>query len=158
MAWREYFFFLPLNIWVGCVTAFLAALLDVARQNLAWRDKLMVIALGVGMAGGLIEWFLLKSAPLTCFTTGLIIGRSADSFMKSIDETMPAFSRDVVQDVQGIVRTKLSKFNDFRQPENTPEPIDETESESEITEETPPATQNLLPKSSKPRKRRRKRR
>lgn len=136
MQWNNLVFLLPVNIWVGCATALLAAFFDVARQEISVRDKVMIVLLAVGMTGGVVEWFLLQSAPLTCFTTGLIAGRSADSFMKSIDETMPTFSRDVVADVQQIIRNRLkSKANDFRQPENTKNV--ENEAVEEIIEESP---------------------
>ncbi len=119
---NQFLIILPLNIWVGCGAAFFSALLEISRHKLIWKDSLMVIFLSVGLTGAFIEWFLLASAPLSCFAVGLIAGRSADSFLQSIDDTMPDFSKNIVKDVQLLIRNLIAKRFGFSLPKTEENP------------------------------------
>lgn len=98
----------PLNLWVGCMAAFLSAIWEVWRHQLALKDGVMIVALAVATTGAVIEFFAI-SLVWVCLLWGLIVGRGADSLLQSIDATMPDFSDNLVRDVQFYVRKIIAK-------------------------------------------------
>lgn len=109
---------IPLNVWAGCLAAFLSATLEVWRHKLSLKDGLMVVALAVATAGAVVQWFSIDWV-WVCVLLGLVAGRGADSLLQSIDATMPDFADNLVRDMQLYLRKMIAKRFGFEMREET---------------------------------------